>query len=121
MATMNPRAKLATLDTLAELISKTSASADKKFTALAEDISGMKGEIAYIKKTIGDRGGLAPRTRVPSTLNKLGTSFGRLGGQLFKATVPARSKCRVNGAERRRFLFWEFGWRRRGGGVGAMG
>lgn len=42
-------AKKVTLESLAALITKTSATADKKFPALADDIAGVKGEIADLK------------------------------------------------------------------------
>jgi chromosome segregation ATPase len=45
-------AKKTTLDGLAALIYKGFVSADKKFTALAEDISGVKADIADIKRTM---------------------------------------------------------------------
>ena len=47
-------AKKTTLESLARMISKASASADDKFTALAEDISGIKDDLAEIKSTLDD-------------------------------------------------------------------
>ncbi len=53
-------AKKTTLESLAKLISENSASADKKFAALAEDISDIKStmatkdDIAAVNKTLAD-------------------------------------------------------------------
>jgi hypothetical protein len=44
-----PAKKTVTLDSLATLIAHTAASADKKFAALADDIGGMKGDVADLK------------------------------------------------------------------------
>jgi len=49
LITKKPRAQPATLDSLAKLIKKTSASADKNFTALAQEIADIKGDIGAIK------------------------------------------------------------------------
>jgi hypothetical protein len=52
-------AKKTTLESLATLISKTSVSSDKKFAALAEDISSMKEDISDIKSTMPTKSDIA--------------------------------------------------------------
>ena len=46
--------KQTTLEALAKLISKGFSSTDKKFAALAEDISGIKDDVADVKSTLAD-------------------------------------------------------------------
>ena len=46
--------KQTTLEALAKLISMGFASTDKKFAALAEDISGIKDDVADVKSTLAD-------------------------------------------------------------------
>ncbi|MGH6676484.1 MAG: hypothetical protein ACRECE_09745 [Xanthobacteraceae bacterium] len=49
MAAKKPSRTPTTRDSLATLIADTAASADKKFTALAEDIASVKGEVSDLK------------------------------------------------------------------------
>ena len=49
MAAGKSKRTMATLDSLATLISRAASSTDKKFAALADDIAGVKGEIADLK------------------------------------------------------------------------
>jgi hypothetical protein len=49
MAAKKSARKAVTLDSLATLIAHTAASADKKFAALSEDISGAKSDVADLK------------------------------------------------------------------------
>jgi predicted RecB family endonuclease len=73
----NPRiAKKTTLDSLAALVSKGFASADKKFTALAEDIDD-------IKKTMATKDDVAEvKTRLGARIDRLDAKIDRVDSKL---------------------------------------